>query len=268
MSFALALMVTLLGCRPVDNAPEGKNTPPCTQAHLQASYVTHVRSTDDGLRETLRNGCAVSSTFRTLVDALQATSTIVYIEHGICGFGHFKACLPHTITVVGDTRILRIVIDVGVRDTQRLSLIGHELQHGLEIARAPNIRSSEDVTALFRRIGRSPHCPLGTPDCYETSEAVAAGNAVLREVERSQHARDYAVGLKFAVSGCDVKLNQVPAVRNPAQVVQARMSHACSSTEISGVRPSSETCKRSINGQIAEETRKGKSQSTYSGASD
>ena len=136
----------------------------------------------------LDEGCFLSPTFRSLVEQLDRTTTIVYVEPGICAFGHFKACLPHAITLAGDTRFLRIIVEKGGGGAQELARIGHELQHALEIARAPNIQSAGDITELFRRIGRSPHCPLGTPDCYETSAARAAGDAVLREVLASLHA--------------------------------------------------------------------------------
>jgi hypothetical protein len=136
--------------------------------------------------QTLREGCARSATFRAIVEQLEVTSTIVYVEHGVCGFGHFKACLPNAITVVGNTRFLRIIVEPGTGGAEQLALLGHELQHALEIARAPNIRSADDVSSLFQRIGRSPHCPQGMPACYETSEALAIGDAVLAEVLKSQ----------------------------------------------------------------------------------
>lgn len=149
---------------------------------LNFEAALHVRSTDARILRTLREGCTRSATFNSLVDQINDTSTIVYVELGICSFGHFKACLPHSIAVVGDTRYIRIVVDPSQRGPQELALIGHELQHALEIARAPAIRSADDITRLFRRIGRSPHCPLGTPDCYETAAALAAGDAVLQEI--------------------------------------------------------------------------------------
>ena len=157
----------------------------CILAHCLVSSAvasSHVRSTDAAILESLREGCSRSPTFRRLVDELDQMGTIVYVERGICGFGHYKACLPHSITIAGGIRFLRIVVERGQGGAQELALIGHELQHALEIARAPDIRSPDDITALFRRIGRSPHCPRGTPDCYETSAALAAGDQVLREV--------------------------------------------------------------------------------------
>ena len=132
--------------------------------------------------ETLRDGCSRSATFKTLVDQLSDTNVIVYIERGICGFGHYKACLPHSVVLAGGNRFIRIVVDPGENGAPELALIAHELQHALEIAGAPNVRSGDDITALFHRIGRSPHCPRGTPDCYETGAALAMGDRVLDEV--------------------------------------------------------------------------------------
>ena len=147
-----------------------------------ASGGPHVRSTDAGMLERLREGRSQSATFRALVDDLERTNTIVYVEHGICGFGHYRACLPHAVTIAGGHRYIRIVVDPGESGAHELSLIAHELQHALEIARTPGIRGADDITALFRRIGRSPQCPRGMPDCFETSNALATGRAVLEEV--------------------------------------------------------------------------------------
>jgi hypothetical protein len=141
----------------------------------------HVRSTDTEILEMLRDGSRRSDTFRSLVDALNQLDTIVYVERGLCGFGHYAACLPHAITIASGIRYLRIIVDPG-RAPDTISLIAHELQHALEIARAPGIRTADDMTALFRRIGRSPSCPPGVPDCYETTAAVAIGDTVHGEL--------------------------------------------------------------------------------------
>jgi hypothetical protein len=152
---------------------------------VPSSTLDRVRSTDIQLLEAIREGCSRSATFNALVDALNRTSAVVYVERGICGFGHYRACLPHTIVLAGGNRFLRIVVDSRQKGAPLLALIAHELQHGLEIAVAPKVRTADDVTELFRRIGRSPHCPLGTPDCYETSAALAIGDAVLAEATKS-----------------------------------------------------------------------------------
>ena len=73
--------------------------------------VVHVRSTDAAMLEVIREGSRRSTTFKSLVDALNQTSTIVYVERGVCGFGHYAACLPHTVTLAGSIRYLRILVD-------------------------------------------------------------------------------------------------------------------------------------------------------------
>jgi hypothetical protein len=152
------------------------------QAGIQRDAgVVHVRSTDAAMLEVVREGSRRSKTFETLVDALNQTSTIVYVERGVCGFGHYAACLPHTVTLAGGIRYLRVLVDTS-RAADVTALIAHELQHALEIAQAPTIRTPDDITALFRRIGRSPSCPRGVPDCFETSAALAIGDAVLDEL--------------------------------------------------------------------------------------
>jgi hypothetical protein len=154
-----------------------------------AAESPHVRSTDAGLLRQLRDGRVRSATFGALVDQLSRTNTIVYVEHGICGFGHYRACLPHSIVIAGGSRFIRITVDPGEQGVHELAVIAHELQHALEIARAPNIRTADDITALFRRIGRTPHCPRGTPECYETSAALAAGDAVFNELSAASKIR-------------------------------------------------------------------------------
>jgi hypothetical protein len=164
------LAVALLGfCAGVDGDADG----------------AHVRSTDSAMLDILREGSRRSETFESLVDALDQTSTIVYVERGVCGFGHYAACLPHAVTVVGSVRYLRILVDPS-RAGDVIALIAHELQHALEIAHAPAIRTGDDMTAVFRRIGRSPSCPRGVPDCFETSAALAIGDAVLRELHAAR----------------------------------------------------------------------------------
>ena len=165
-------------------APAAAVTEPA--AHVRsmqsASAVPHVRSTDAAMLETLREGSRRSETFKALVDHLDRSSTIVYVERGICGFGRWAACVPHAVTLAAGNRYLRVLVDERRVGADVIALIAHELQHAWEIAQASNIRSGDDISALFRRIGRSPSCPRGLPDCFETSAALSIGDATLKEL--------------------------------------------------------------------------------------
>jgi len=144
----------------------------------------HVRSTQRWVLDLIRTGAERSITFRGLVAAFDRTDTIVYVERGLCGFGHLSACVPQTVVVAAETRYVRVMFDArrGAGAIEVLALIGHELQHALEIATATEVRTAEDAGRLFRRIGFSPHCPAGVPDCYETDAARQVGDRIRDEL--------------------------------------------------------------------------------------
>lgn len=144
----------------------------------------HVRSTDRRILELIEQGCNRSSTFRTLVATLGRTDTFVYIEPGLCGFGHLVACLPHTVALGVGARYVTVLLDQQQTARRKLAAIAHELQHALEVAYAPEVRTTDDLGRLFRRIGYSPHCPPGLRECYETHAALKVGQTVEHELDR------------------------------------------------------------------------------------
>jgi hypothetical protein len=145
-----------------------------------------VRSSDPILSALLKEGYDRSSTFQRLVNGISVTTTLVYVERGICAFGHLKACLVPFVAATDKGRYLRVVLTqpLDFRSRHRLiALIGHELQHALEVAERPAVVDVTGMIELCRQIG----FPLkGRPGC-ETSEARAAGSAVLDELENRRH---------------------------------------------------------------------------------
>ena len=69
-----------------------------------------IRSSDRALNELLADGYARSATFQGLVDAISMTNTLVYVEAGICAFGHLRACLLPFMATTDKARYLRIVL--------------------------------------------------------------------------------------------------------------------------------------------------------------
>ena len=150
----------------------------------------HVRSTATWVLDLLRQGESASTTFRQLLTALDGTDVIVYIEPGVCAFGRFHACLPAVVSGAGGLRYLRVLIDRGrTRPPELIALIGHELQHTLEVANAASVKSGDDIRELFQRIGRPGECPKGIPDCFETSEGRRAGQVILEELHDNRRQR-------------------------------------------------------------------------------
>lgn len=144
-----------------------------------------VRSTVTWVLDLLREGEATSATFRTVVTALGRTDAIVYVEPGICAFGRFHACLPAAVSTSGGVRYLRVLFEPArAPRPQLIALIGHELQHALEVATVPGVRSSDGIRRLFGRVGQSVECPKGMVDCFETTAARDVGDRILAELEK------------------------------------------------------------------------------------
>jgi hypothetical protein len=75
-----------------------------------AADVRAVRSGDRLLNGLLAEGYARSTTFRGLVDGISQTDALVYVEAGVCAFGHLDACLASYMAASGGRRYLRIVL--------------------------------------------------------------------------------------------------------------------------------------------------------------
>ena len=62
-----------------------------------------------------------------------------------------------------------------------MALLGHELQHAVELAEAPAVEDAADYEQLYERIGYES-CSSAARRCFETDAAVQAGRDVLREL--------------------------------------------------------------------------------------
>ena len=70
-----------------------------------------------------------SSKFRELLDAINATDGIVYLEEGRCGHG-VRSCLA-AVMDAGANRVLRIRIGKYPSALSMMTAIGHELRHAI-----------------------------------------------------------------------------------------------------------------------------------------
>ena len=146
-----------------------------------------IRSSDRALNELLAEGYTRSTTFQRLVDSISMTNTLVYVEAGVCAFGHVNACLLPFMATTDKGRYLRVVITQPLNLAKRdrlIALIGHELQHALEVAERPEVIDVTSMIAMYRRIG----FPLKGRAGYETSAARAAGTAIFEELRKTNRA--------------------------------------------------------------------------------
>jgi hypothetical protein len=115
----------------------------------------HVRATDASTREWLRIGAAESPTFRALLAKLVVSDVIVYIgvvekiAGGLSGQMLFVAATP-------GTRYVRVELVANGSEREMVALVGHELQHAVEIASAPHVRDRQSMAMLYLAMGGNP----------------------------------------------------------------------------------------------------------------
>jgi hypothetical protein len=144
---------------------------------------TRVRSTERFMIALIREGYERSPTFRELVDTLQHSNMIVFVQPGPCAGGRIRSCLT-SVNGSAAERHIRIKVDTRTSKGALIAAMGHELQHAVEIAEHPEIVDAAGVLRLYRQIAFG-RCHDGLSEECETTRALASETKVLKEL----HAR-------------------------------------------------------------------------------
>jgi hypothetical protein len=139
------------------------------------SAISRVRSTDARITTLIARAAAQSATFRSLLETIDKTDGIVYVETGRCGA--VRACLTLKVTIAEPHRILWISVDPQRAACDVMASIGHELWHALEVLRESSIRSDGELY-FFLTKGREQNPPAW----METEAAIRAGQDVRSEL--------------------------------------------------------------------------------------
>jgi len=150
----------------------------------------------------LRFGSAKSAHFRELVQMLEASNVIVYVE--VRQDAEFP--VGGGLTFIGEThgiRWVRATVDSGTmnyartcQDIVRLTaILGHELQHALEASQAPAMHDEAGFARYFRSIG------VDEPGILDTMAARHAGSRIADELRGMARPRgDVAIAPTEAAS--------------------------------------------------------------------
>jgi hypothetical protein len=127
--------------------------------------LPRLRPAADAEQRLIHEAVRLSPSVRELIARLDDTDLFVYVQltgtpQVRTGSTSFVASTPHG-------RYLRIQISAGLPAWSRIHLLGHELQHALEIGGDVSVTSDDALRALYRRIG---HLSDGD-DRFETMEA-------------------------------------------------------------------------------------------------
>jgi hypothetical protein len=171
-----------LGLMLVAGAVEAAAQPDVTPAGCpaQARVPTQLRALDCQLAEAIADGLARSSTFRRVVERVGALNGVVYIQARPYVDSRtnrvLDGALSHAVTTAGPYRVLRVLVRPQHGDVM-VALLGHELQHVLEVLGALDASTEQDVDRLFERIGAQAFA-----GAVETAAATATERTIRLEL--------------------------------------------------------------------------------------
>jgi hypothetical protein len=169
---------------------------PPIECDLRPAYVSaqdtptvpRVRSHSARIVAAIARGVERSATFRGLIDTIDATDGLVFVDEGRCGHSGSRACLLLSVTIAGPHRLVRIVIETNkAPGCELVEAVGHELQHAVEVLRERHIRTDAQIHYLFDMLAAGNRkMARAVSGRFETDDAIDAGFAVAREACRDR----------------------------------------------------------------------------------
>jgi len=114
------------------------------------SASDHVRAINPTIATLIQRASERSHTFRGLLDTINASDGIVYIEPGKCGQS-MRGCFEN-VTMAGTTRLLWVKVDPRGNECDLIALLGHELQHTIEVLGDPHVTSFSQMYFFYSRV--------------------------------------------------------------------------------------------------------------------
>jgi hypothetical protein len=140
---------------------------PCSDGPIQ--HTPHVRPASPAAHALLTEAVAKSALLNTLIERIEASDVFIYVE--ITNSPDVLLARTRLVAAAPGARFLRVTLNAQAAPWERLPLLGHELQHAVEIASDAGVRDDDGIRRLYRRVGFA-----GGIDKYETEAA--------RDVER------------------------------------------------------------------------------------
>lgn len=154
------------------------------------SPFRNFRTSDAEIRSAISACYDYSLTCHQLIDEIESSSTFVYLSRGQCFPGQGGSCLRFS-AASPEARYLHVVLDRDLTGDYLLKVTAHELQHVVEVARAPHVVDGASFRLLFARIGFFLR-GSGMREDWETEEAQRMASVVSKEVKRSLRAAPLA----------------------------------------------------------------------------
>jgi len=140
----------------------------------------HVRAESSEMRELIAETALRSPTFRALVDEIDGSDVIVYVRPRLLPSASLEGRIGFVASQAG-TRFLAIELAVPRGRNEHMATLAHELQHAIEIARAPWVVGPATLARYYSQIGIAiANDPVAAT--FESEAARAVGARVRREI--------------------------------------------------------------------------------------
>jgi len=147
-----------------------------TEGALLDAPTRHIRTTDASMRKLLKRGLRGSPSFAALVKRIQRSDVYVYIEEVPRLPGALEGRMM-MLPRAHQHRYVRIQIALRGDSEDSVAVLGHELQHAVEVAEALDVFDQDALARLYQRIGLR-----GGEHLYDTLAAQEMGRTVRREL--------------------------------------------------------------------------------------
>jgi len=111
-----------------------------------------LRAADAKAAALVAAGMARSTTFRELVQTIEHSDLVVYVETR--PFLRVPGQMQLLAATTG-CRHVRVSVRTPGLDTELVAWLAHELTHAVEVATAPGVRDQAGLRRLYQRIGRA-----------------------------------------------------------------------------------------------------------------
>lgn len=139
----------------------------------QDEDLSRLRTLDDQLASLVQQGLHESPTFRRLVDDVQQSDLIVYVER----HNRFRDGKSGSIQLVGTRggqRYVRIGLNSALNRRELIVLLAHELQHASELAAAPHVFDDNGMHQFYCSIGETRQFGFDTKTARYVTDQVSA----------------------------------------------------------------------------------------------
>lgn len=140
----------------------------------------HLRTTDAWLLSLIEEGVRTSPTFRALVERLDDSDVIVYLQGDSTPAPNVDGRMTFA-SKAGGYRYIVVRLRTQSSRRQMLALLGHELRHAVEVADTPAIVDSTSLAREYERLGYVQRWNTAGV-AFDTHAAIEAGYQVLAEL--------------------------------------------------------------------------------------